>query len=241
MLSEDLYHQAALKLGAFDSRKECQWWIAFTRSDLSTLGQDEREMVRYCLLNMASRGSLRFSKDAEPDLESGAGWTEWGEDAPLPSWEDVLRLHQFSRGVLEDLVHGGHVTFRLQPIDVEIQVSREKGKSSVLLGLDCQGKRQDGGDTFFNLRLVELLAKHGAAIRACECCETLYLGRRVDQVFCSPKCLNREMQRRKRVKDKAKRQQRLARIGKRKVKAASQRRKGGRTHGTKRRQGSRHR
>ena len=240
------YEKANIALGSHGSagsRKEVGWLLTFATKDLTLLDDEaKREDYRYRLLALTWRGRLWINKGQASDIEEQQGWTDFGEDAPLPTWSKVLEVQAETRNLVSELIELHSVTLSLEPIRLEISTAYTSRRQDAILIVET-----DSPLTLFRLRVATLLHIHGGYIWECGKCTQWFLASRKDQVFCSPKCMNREMQRRDRERKKKKKeeteQQRRDRAMTRKeqaprrprtLKPTQQRTKGGKAYGTKR-------
>ena len=240
------YEKASLALGSrgsAGSRKEVNWLLMFATKDPTVLDEAGREDYRYRLLALTWRGTLWINRKQSSDIREQPGWTDFGEDAPLPTWPMVLEVQAETRKVVSALINFHSVVLSLGQIRLEISTAYTKRQQNAVLIEEA-----DSPMTLFHLRMATLLHLHGGYISECQKCKEWFLARRRDQVFCSSQCMNREMQRRDRDRKKKKREEAEQRLreeveNRKKIKATRKSRtqqttqkltKGGGKHGAKR-------
>lgn len=209
MFDARIYEKAARTLGSFDSKKELAWLVEFAAENLSALPEATRELRRYQLYVCTGRGGglfvMQTRKTSSADACAVPSWQDLGEDAPLPSFDQMQRLQAWVHAVFRDLLAGREVNLETGPLQFEIST----------VALKTPGPRalvtvtSESPDTMFSLRLAHLLQQHGGHLSACNLCAKWFLKKRRDQHFCSHACMNRQGQRRFAARKKLEKAQRL--------------------------------
>lgn len=197
MFNEDRYNVASRAMGTYDSRKEVDWLLVFAQAEPEAWTTEERLDTRYRLMVLLARGGFGRDIKDPPDIQENPGWSGFGEDAPLPSWDQVRDAQQRVQEIVRQLLRFQEVTLPLMDmITLKLSTAYTPGLQTALLTVESQSPI-----TPFLLRLATLLRTHGGYIRECDncqrdTCQHWFLKRRKDQKFCSQPCMNREMQRR---------------------------------------------
>jgi hypothetical protein len=215
------------------SRKVLRWLLRFVYTDLAKLSEGQWLDLQEEFREFTNHGtSLNPKKvppwhSSYPEMESRVD-----ERGDWVMWRSLAEESQKNLRVwLERLMETYDLEFDPMPIKFRVRSLRYYYPSDVMKETkypEATGLKSIflNGHHVFAYHVAQILASHCDRLCRCTECQTIFLVDRRQQVFCSPRCLNRVTQRRWRESQKKKAQ-------KKKIKSKSRNAdlKGGATHG----------
>ena len=235
-----------------NERKNGNWLLRFVQRDLRKLEKADwlsliQEVTAFAYLASGLSPKDRAKLKVGADLELMTASMDFKDGGPLrycyPTPEHVRGLQAEMRRAIEELLTIGRTV--LPPVRTTFEIQRSER------GTPARSRRDTGLFYFFppradadeilaafQMRCAKVLVEVSDYLRQCPAsgrsrgCLGLFLATRQHKTFCRPKCGS--VLRGSRYRERQREMKRKAEKTNRKL-------KGGMTHGTKRRQGSRHR
>lgn len=189
------------------------WLLRFVQTDLNNLSQGQwSDLIAEC--QVFARGQVHYDGAVLRSLpvQNACMWkstvldlagkeTAVTELSPKPS--AIQALQDLLRKALKEHFDGPLLMQFPLPKDI-IVLARRSSHSRKRATREAGGRSESAGmeaktlnDAFY-FHAAMLLISFSEKIRRCEDCQTIFPAVRVDQVFCSPACLNRNKQQRHR-------------------------------------------
>ena len=182
----------AYNSGVSRRRSWLRWAIDLTQTDIAELSEGD-------WVNLSYESAMFILEPVNnPYTESQAGlegfdFEIWVGSIGAASGEEMSELQRQIKEKLDRFFEKGEFTAKIET-DIRI-LRREDDAGNTWVAL-TQGQRKGSflGAAIYTFCL--LLAEFGSMTRKCVECHRIYLADRIDQVYCSTKCLNRATQRR---------------------------------------------
>lgn len=180
------FSRMARTLGKSPAR-QLKWLVSFLHSDLAGLPDEQRQALRCDFTFLASYGTQPHTEKKKLPFLSGEK-TWWfalfgNPSAVLPADNYLESCHRIFSEKVSAFLDRHHVQFDLQAFGPTILHVINKPDKNPRLYLECAT-----GEQSLEWWLASLLTEHGQNLRRCRQCQTIFIVRRKDTSFCSPKC-----------------------------------------------------